>query len=151
MTSAQEEEFRKLAQREARFGPDLAQQRADEARKAEVKANYLADFKKYGGNVSTGGSWSIHYNNDTRENQRFKRLVDGTRYSLDQFITYAIHVAKSNAGALDFSAPDPSRRGQLSTFRLALWTLWGADYNGMTIAGAVTPDGIDVFHAGPGS
>lgn len=94
---------------------------------------------------------AIHYNNDTRENQRFKRLVDGSRYALDQFITYAIHVAKSNTDALDLSAPDPSRRGQLSTFRLALWTLCGDDYNGMTIAGAVTPDGIDVLHTGPGS
>lgn len=151
MTSAQEEEFLKLARqtRQNRFAQDLARQREDDAQKTRVKEGYLADFTKYGGNVSVSGSWNTHYNNDTAENQRFKRLVDGSRYSLDEFITYAVHNAKSNPNALDFSAP--VRAGQLSTFRLALWVLWGDAYSGMTVAAAVTANGIDVFHAGPGS
>jgi hypothetical protein len=150
MASPLEEEFRKLA-RQARFAPDLQQQREAEAQKARTKEGYLADFNRYGGKVSVSGSWDIHYNNDSAENARFKGLVDGTRYTLDQLITYAIHTAKSNTDALDFSPADSSRPAQLSTFRLALWTLWGDDYRRMTIAGAVQANGINVFHAGPGS
>lgn len=150
MASPLEDEFRKVA-RAARFAQDLQQQRQAEAQVAHTKAGYLDDFNRYAGAVDVSGSWRIHYNNNTPENARFKRLVDGTRYTLDELITSAVHAAKSNTDALDFRPTDPDRPAQLSTFRLALSTLWGSDYRGMTIAGAVERDGINVFHAGPGS
>jgi hypothetical protein len=139
-----------LAKRKEKFAVHLELQQKGQADKDRIQGGYYSGFTAARETVELdgGGSWSKHYDNpETDADWAFKALVDA-RASLDKYVAEVVQGADSSC--LSFRAGD--RSGQLSTFRLELWTYWGNDrYNGMTIAGAVYKTKVLIFHAGPGS
>jgi hypothetical protein len=133
------------AERAERFRSEREERQKEEAEKDRTQGGYFGDFEAARETVELddGGSWRKHYNDNTDE-----ALVSTQGVSLGKYITNVIQGADS--GCISFKAGD--RTGQLSTFRLELWTYWvDGRYKNMTIAGAVYATEVLVFHAGPGS
>lgn len=147
-TGSTDSEAEILARRRERFAVENERAKVEKGQEQTNKLTYLIPFTKVQKTVYVTGSWADHYNDDTTANSNFKRLVGTKR--LDDFIIQIVQTASNTC--LTFSPGNTDYPGQLATFRLELWTHFNDQrFNGMTIAGGVYADRIDVFHAGPGS